>query len=63
MKKVQVLAAAFAATLAVSGAALAQAPQKIRLQLASAFPTSLTLIGEAPVKLSKKIERASADSV
>ena len=63
MKKVQVLAAAFAATLAVSGAALAQAPQKIRLQLASAFPTSLTLIGEAPVKLSKKIERASAGTI
>jgi TRAP-type mannitol/chloroaromatic compound transport system substrate-binding protein len=57
------LAAAFAATFAVSGAALAQAPQKVRLQLASAFPTSLTLIGEAPVKLSKKIERASGGAI
>jgi TRAP-type mannitol/chloroaromatic compound transport system substrate-binding protein len=57
------LVAAAAATFAVSGAALAQAPQKIRLQLASAFPTSLTLIGEAPVKLSRKIERASAGTI
>jgi TRAP-type mannitol/chloroaromatic compound transport system substrate-binding protein len=63
MKRCQVLVAAAAATFAVSGAALAQAPQKIRLQLASAFPTSLTLIGEAPVKLSRKIERASAGTI
>ena len=63
MKRCQVLAAAFAVAFAVSGAALAQAPQKIRLQLASAFPTSLTLIGEAPVKLSRKIERASAGAI
>ena len=63
MKWCQAFAAAFAAAFAVSGAALAQTPQKIRLQLASAFPTSLTLIGEAPVKLSKKIERASAGAI
>jgi len=63
MKRCQVLVAAAAATFAVSGAALAQAPQKIRLQLSSAFPTSLTLIGEAPVKLSRNIERASAGTI
>ena len=58
-----VAVAASAAAFVLSGAALAQAPQKVRLQLASAFPTSLTLIGEAPVKLSKKLERVSAGTI
>jgi TRAP-type mannitol/chloroaromatic compound transport system substrate-binding protein len=51
---------------AVMGAALAlpaQAQQKVRLNLASAFPTSLTLIGEAPVKLAKKVERVSGGTL
>jgi TRAP-type mannitol/chloroaromatic compound transport system substrate-binding protein len=60
MKRSIALAAACAA-LAVSGTALAQ--QKVRLNLASAFPTSLTLIGEAAPKLSKKIERASGGTL
>jgi len=54
------------ACIAASFAAVAlaqQPPQKVRINLASAFPTSLTLIGEAPVKLSKKIERASAGTI
>jgi len=51
------IAAAFAVT------ASAQAPQKVRINLASAFPTSLTLIGEAPVRLSKKLERASGGTI
>ena len=37
--------------------------KKVRLNLASAFPTSLTLIGEAPVKYAKMIERASAGTL
>jgi TRAP-type mannitol/chloroaromatic compound transport system substrate-binding protein len=44
-------------------AASAHAQQKVRINLASAFPTSLTLIGEAPVRLSKKIERASGGTI
>ncbi len=63
MKRFFGLAAASVAAFALSGATLAQAPQKVRLQLASAFPTSLTLIGEAPVKLSKKLERVSAGTL
>ena len=55
------LTAVVGATLALSGGAEAQ--QKVRINLASAFPTSLTLIGEAPVRLSKKIERASGGTI
>ena len=58
-----VAAAAALAMAAASAAANAQAPQKVRINLASAFPTSLTLIGEAPVKLSKKLERVSAGTI
>ena len=54
--------ACIAASFAVAAFAQ-QPPQKVRLNLASALPTSLTLIGEAPVKLSKKIERASAGTI
>jgi TRAP-type mannitol/chloroaromatic compound transport system substrate-binding protein len=53
--------ACFAA--AFVGTASAQAPQKVRINLASAFPTSLTLIGEAPVRLAKKLERASGGTI
>ena len=48
--------------LALAGSAQAQ-QQKVRINLASAFPTSLTLIGEAAPKLAKKVERASAGAV
>jgi TRAP-type mannitol/chloroaromatic compound transport system substrate-binding protein len=54
--------ACVAASFAVAAFAQ-QPPQKVRLNLASAFPTSLTLIGEAPVRLSKKIERASGGTI
>jgi len=55
------IAAAAASALAVSAAA--QAQQKVRLNLASAFPSSLTLIGEAAPKLAKKVERISAGTL
>jgi TRAP-type mannitol/chloroaromatic compound transport system substrate-binding protein len=62
--KHRILAAAVAvAATAFAASTFAQAPQKVRLNLASAFPTSLTLIGEAPPKLAKKIERASAGTL
>jgi TRAP-type mannitol/chloroaromatic compound transport system substrate-binding protein len=58
-----VIAAAAGAALALSAAALAQQQQKVRINLASAFPTSLTLIGEAPPKLAKKLDRASGGTL
>jgi len=61
MKRFLALAAACVAAIAVSGTA--QAQQKVRISLASAFPTSLTLIGEAAPKLAKKIERASGGTL
>lgn len=57
----QALIAAAMATIAL--ALPAQAQQKVRLSLASAFPSSLTLIGEAPVKLVKKVDRLSAGTL
>ena len=48
-------------TLAMPAAA--QAQQKVRINLASAFPTSLTLIGEAPVKLAQKLNRLSGGTL
>jgi TRAP-type mannitol/chloroaromatic compound transport system substrate-binding protein len=54
---------AAAAAIALALSAPAQAQQKVRLNLASAFPSSLTLIGEAPVKLVKKIDRLSAGTL
>jgi TRAP-type mannitol/chloroaromatic compound transport system substrate-binding protein len=57
----QALIAAAMATIAL--ALPAQAQQKVRLNLASAFPSSLTLIGEAPVKLVKKVDRLSAGTL
>jgi TRAP-type mannitol/chloroaromatic compound transport system substrate-binding protein len=44
-------------------AGTAQAQQKVRINMANAFPNSLTLIGEAPVKLAKKLERISAGTI
>jgi TRAP-type mannitol/chloroaromatic compound transport system substrate-binding protein len=60
MKKL-VIAAAAASALALSVAA--QAQQKVRINLANAFPNSLTLIGEAPVKLSQKLTRLSGGQI
>ena len=61
MKRFLALTAACVAAIAVSGTA--QAQQKVRINLASAFPTSLTLIGEAAPKYAKKIERASGGTL
>ena len=58
--KQALIAAAAAFALAVP---TAHAQQKVRLNLASAFPTSLTLIGEAPVKLSQKLNRLSGGTL
>jgi TRAP-type mannitol/chloroaromatic compound transport system substrate-binding protein len=44
-------------------AASAHAQQKVRLNLASAFPSSLTLIGEAAPKLAKKVDRISGGTL
>jgi TRAP-type mannitol/chloroaromatic compound transport system substrate-binding protein len=55
---------AAAASLALAAtAALAQQPQKVRINLANAFPNNLTLIGEAPGKLAKKLERLSGGTL
>ena len=55
------IAAAAAVALALPVAA--QAQQKVRINLANAFPNSLTLIGEAPVKLSQKLARISGGTL
>jgi TRAP-type mannitol/chloroaromatic compound transport system substrate-binding protein len=52
-----------AAALALAAPAQAQSPQKVRINMANAFPNSLTLIGEAPVRLAKKLERLSAGTI
>ena len=49
------------ATFVLAGSAYAQ--QKVRINLANAFPNSLTLIGEAPGKLSKKLDRISGGTL
>lgn len=56
-----VIAAAAAIALALPLSAHAQ--QKVRINLANAFPNNLTLIGEAPGKLSQKLKRLSADTI
>ena len=53
---------------ALAGAALAfaanvGAQQKVRINLANAFPNNLTLIGEAPGKLAQKLNRLSAGTL
>ena len=55
------LTAVIGVAFALSGSAHAQ--QKVRLNLASAFPTSLTLIGEGAPKLAKKVERISGGTL
>ena len=50
-----------AAALALPAAPHAQ--QKVRINLANAFPNSLTLIGEAPGKLSEKLTRLSGGQI
>jgi TRAP-type mannitol/chloroaromatic compound transport system substrate-binding protein len=54
---------AAAAAIALALSLSAQAQQKVRINLANAFPNSLTLIGEAPVKLSKKLDRISGGTL
>ena len=51
MNRLLISTAAGALALALSGLAMAQAPQKVRLQLANAFPNNLTLLGEGATKL------------
>ena len=51
------------AALALAIPAAAQAQQKVRINLANAFPNNLTLIGEAPVKLSQKLNRLSGGTL
>src|SRR5574339_437968 len=58
MKKAFIAAAA-----ALSLALPAHAQQKVRINLANAFPNNLTLIGEAPVKLAQKLNRLSAGTI
>src|ERR671915_640245 len=52
---------------AIASAALAlpaaHAQQKVRINLANAFPNNLTLIGEAPGKLAKKLNRLSGGTI
>jgi len=51
------------AALFAAGTVSAQAPPKVRINLASAFPTSLPIVGEALPKLAKKVARASDGNV
>src|SRR5687768_18561827 len=53
---------AAAASFALAAPA-AQAQQKVRINLSNAFPNSLTLIGEAPVKLAQKLTRLSGGQI
>ena len=59
MKKV-LIAAAASVTLALPAA---HAQQKVRINLANAFPNNLTLIGEAPGNLAKKVARMSGGTL
>src|SRR3989442_9665289 len=59
MKRILIAAAASIALALPT----AHAQQKVRINLASAFPSSLTLIGEAAPKLAKKIDRISAGTL
>jgi TRAP-type mannitol/chloroaromatic compound transport system substrate-binding protein len=54
-------AAALAAALGLAGPAPAQ--EKVRLNIQSVFGASFGLIGEAPVRLAKKVERASGGTL
>ena len=63
MKRFLVLAAVSAVAITVSGTALAQAPQKIRLNVQSVFPTTLPLLGEAAPSVAKKVERATGGAI
>src|SRR5688572_3422902 len=57
----KLIALAAAAALALPGAAIAQ--QKTRLNLASAFPTSLPLVGDGALKFARRVERASGGTL
>ncbi len=57
------IAASIAVGLATATTTALSQDKKVRLNLASAFPTSLTLIGEAPVKYAKMIERVSGGTL
>jgi TRAP-type mannitol/chloroaromatic compound transport system substrate-binding protein len=59
MKRLFIVAAA---SLACAVPA-AHAQQKVRINLANAFPNSLTLIGEAPGRLAKKVQRLSGGTL
>ena len=55
------IAAATGSVLAFGAPAHAQ--QKVRINLANAFPNNLTLIGEAPGKLAQKLNRLSGGQI
>jgi TRAP-type mannitol/chloroaromatic compound transport system substrate-binding protein len=55
--------AAAIAAVVLTFTCAAHAQQKVRINLANAFPNSLTLIGEAPVKLAQKLNRLSAGTI
>jgi TRAP-type mannitol/chloroaromatic compound transport system substrate-binding protein len=57
----KLIALAAAAALALPGAVIAQ--QKTRLNLASAFPTSLPLVGDGALKFARRVERASGGTL
>jgi TRAP-type mannitol/chloroaromatic compound transport system substrate-binding protein len=58
------VAAACAAAVIIPGTALSQdAARKIKIDVTSTYPTSLTLVGEAAPRLAKKVQRASGGTI
>jgi TRAP-type mannitol/chloroaromatic compound transport system substrate-binding protein len=60
MAPLPAILSAAALTLLAAGPALAQ---KVRLNLASAFPSTLTLVGEAAPKFAQRVRRASGGTL
>jgi len=66
MKRLSIIAvvAACAAAVIIPGTALAQdAARKVKLDVTSTYPTSLTLVGEAAPRLAKRVQRASGGTI
>jgi TRAP-type mannitol/chloroaromatic compound transport system substrate-binding protein len=58
------VAAACAAAVVIPGTVLSQdAARKVKIDVTSTYPTSLTLVGEAAPKLAKKVLRASGGTI
>jgi len=62
-RNANMLIAAIAAIAAFASPGTALSQGKVRLNLASAFPTSLPLVGDGVVKLAKRVERASGGTL